>query len=99
VSSDTYLRIYAMVDSIPRGKVATYGQIAREAGLPRRARLVGTALRNLPKGSKLPWHRVVQATGKTAVPAQRRLLRAEGVRFDRTGAIDLARHGWTPDWT
>jgi methylated-DNA-protein-cysteine methyltransferase-like protein len=99
VSSDAYVRIYAMVDSIPRGRVATYGQIAREAGLPRRARLVGTALRNLPEGSKLPWHRVVQATGKTVIPSQRRLLRAEGVRFDRAGAIDLARYGWTPDWT
>jgi len=102
---DAYERIYAMVDSIPRGRVATYGQIAREAGLPRNARQVGYALRNLPDGSQLPWHRVVGASGKispragSGYPSQRRLLQAEGVRVDRAGKVDLERFGWVPDWT
>src|SRR5215203_7264192 len=80
-------RIYATVDSIPRGRVATYGQVAREADLPRRARFVGRALRTLPKGSSLPWHRVVNASGKISVRGasaveQRRRLKREGIRFD-----------------
>ena len=101
---DRYERIYAMVDSIPRGSVATYGQIAREAGMPRNARQVGFALRNLPEGSELPWHRVVNATGQISprpgrgYPSQRKLLRAEGVRFDRRGRIDMSRFGWDPNW-
>jgi methylated-DNA-protein-cysteine methyltransferase related protein len=97
-------RILAMVDSIPRGKVATYGQIAREAGLPGRARQVGALLRDLPAGSALPWHRVLNARGAISArpgpgaPSQRRLLRAEGVRFDRQGRVDLERFGWRPEW-
>jgi methylated-DNA-protein-cysteine methyltransferase-like protein len=92
-------RIRATVDSIPRGCVATYGQIAREAGLPKRARLVGRALRELPRGSKLPWHRVINAAGKSslrgasAVEQKRRLAR-EGVHVSARGKIDLARFGW-----
>ena len=98
-------RIHAMVDSIPAGRVATYGQVAREAGLPGRARLVGRALRNLPEGSTLPWHRVLNASGKislspgsTGCRAQRRLLESEGVQFDPRGRIDLRRFGWQPEW-
>lgn len=97
-------RILAMLDSIPRGKVATYGQIAREAGLPGRARLVGALLRDLPAGSPLPWHRVLNARGAISprpgagYPSQRRLLRAEGVRFDPQGRVDLERFGWRPEW-
>jgi len=97
-------RILALVDSIPRGRVATYGQIAREAGLPGRARQVGAVLRDLPQGSRLPWHRVLNAQGAiSARPgpgyrAQRRLLRAEGVRFDQRGRVDLALFSWRPEW-
>ncbi len=94
-------RILAVVDSIPRGCVATYGQVAREAGAPRHARHVGRVLARLSAASPLPWHRVVNASGTislrgdgAACRAQRRLLRREGVRFDRLGRIDLARHGW-----
>ncbi|MCA9691294.1 MAG: MGMT family protein, partial [Myxococcales bacterium] len=53
----TYARIYRLVDRIPRGRVATYGQIAAFADLPGRARQVGYALAALPNGSPLPWHR------------------------------------------
>ena len=96
-------RILATVDSIPRGRVATYGQVAREALLPGRARLVGRVLRDLPPRTKLAWHRVVGAGGAIArrgdgseMAAQRRRLLREGVRVDACGRIDLARFGWTP---
>ncbi len=94
-------RILATVDSIPKGSVASYGQVAREAGLPRHARLVGRVLRELSSGSKLAWHRVVNSAGKISARAdgapsveQRRRLEREGVRFEPSGRIDLARFGW-----
>ena len=92
-------RILATVDSIPRGKVATYGEIAREADLAGRARLVGRMLRELPSGSKIPWHRVINAAGKISVRGtsereQERRLRRERVSIDARGRIDLARHRW-----
>jgi methylated-DNA-protein-cysteine methyltransferase-like protein len=96
-------RILATVDSIPRGRVASYGQVAAEAGLPRRARLVGRVLSELPARSGLPWHRVVNAQGALSprgdggsVREQRRRLEREGVRFDARGRVDLERHLWRP---
>lgn len=94
-------RIRAVVDSIPRGRVASYGQVADEAGLPRRARLVGKVLSGLPSGSKLAWHRVVNAAGRISTSGasareQRRRLRAEGVALDARGRVDLAAHRWNP---
>jgi methylated-DNA-protein-cysteine methyltransferase-like protein len=94
-------RIHAVVDSIPRGRVATYGDVAREAGLPRRARLVGRVLSQLPAGSGLPWHRVVNAAGRLSprpggTTEQRRRLGREGVAVSRAGRVDLARLRW-PD--
>jgi methylated-DNA-protein-cysteine methyltransferase-like protein len=93
--------IYAAVMSIPAGRVATYGQLAEEAGLPRRARLVGTALKNLPEDSGVPWQRVVNARGEIserprpdAVTEQRILLEDEGVVFQASGRIDLKVYGW-----
>lgn len=92
-------RLRAVVDSIPPGRVATYGQVAREAGLPRHARHVGSALRSLPPGSALPWHRVLNARGAISerpcegFTRQRSLLEAEGVVFDRHGRVDLERFG------
>lgn len=83
---------------IPRGRVATYGDVAREAGLGRAARFVGRVLRELPSGTKLAWHRVVREGGALApregAAEQRRRLRAEGVALDRAGKVDLARHRW-----
>lgn len=97
-------RILATVDSIPKGRVASYGQVAREAGLPRHARLVGRVLRELPAGSKLPWHRVANSAGRISARAdgwpsveQRRRLEREGVRFEPKGRIDLDRFGWRPE--
>ena len=96
-----HARILAVVDSIPRGRVASYGQVAREAGLERRARLVGRVLAQLPNGTKLPWHRVVNSAGKISprrsASTQRRRLEREGVRFSATGRIDFTRFAWRPD--
>lgn len=93
-------RIWHAVASIPAGRVATYGQIAELAGLPRGARRVGRVLAALPADSRLPWHRVINAAGRSSLRGaagarQRRLLRAEGVRL-RGGRVDLRRYGWTP---
>jgi len=94
-------RIFATVMSIPRGRVATYGQVAEQAGLPRRARLVGAALKNLNEDSGVPWHRVVNAQGRIserprlhAVTEQRVLLEDEGVEFRPNGSIDFKEYGW-----
>jgi methylated-DNA-protein-cysteine methyltransferase-like protein len=99
---DVYKRIYAAVAKIPRGKVATYGQIARVAGIPRHARQVGYALAATPDGTGLPWQRVVNAKGEISARArpgeegkQRRLLEREGVSFSKDGRIDLRRHQWS----
>jgi methylated-DNA-protein-cysteine methyltransferase-like protein len=95
--------VYRAVRAIPRGRVATYGQLARWLGVPRGARAVGWALRALParQAARVPWHRVVGAGGRIARRAgagpelQRRKLRAEGVRFSG-GRVDIARHGLRP---
>jgi len=102
-SSDSYRRIYAAVSRIPRGRVATYGQIASVARLPRQARLVGYAMHALPADSDVPWHRVVNAAGKISIRGdglghdelQEQLLKREGVRFVG-GAIPLAKYRWQP---
>jgi len=92
--------ILAVVGQVPRGKVTTYGAVAERAGWPRRARLVGRVLSTLPKGSAVPWHRVVAAGGRIAFPLgapsrdrQIRRLRREGVDAS-SGRVDLGRHGW-----
>lgn len=99
--SGNYERIYAAARRIPPGRVATYGQVARLAGLPRHARQVGYAMAALPAGSDVPWQRVVNAQGKVsprAVPGfeeqQRVLLEREGVAFGPSGRIVMARHHW-----
>ena len=95
--------IYAVVRRIPRGRVATYGQVARLAGLPRQARQVGYALNRLSEDSGVPWHRVINAKGEISARAipddarlQRILLSAEGVRFNPAGRIALDRYLWNP---
>jgi methylated-DNA-protein-cysteine methyltransferase-like protein len=103
-TSHRYRRIYSVVARIPRGRVATYGQVARLAGLPGHARLVGYALSALTEGSRLPWHRVVNAKGRISLrgdrsPAnvvQRLRLERESVRFDGSGVISLERFRWRP---
>jgi len=100
-----YERIYAVVRRIPRGRVATYGQIARLAGLEGQPRLVGYAMHALPAGSVVPWHRVINARGMISLRrtgdslSQRLLLEREGVRFDAAGRTSLARFAWKPSAT
>jgi methylated-DNA-protein-cysteine methyltransferase-like protein len=97
-------KIYAVVRRIPRGRVATYGQVARLAGLGGHARQVGYALAALPEAQKdLPWHRVINAQGRVSLrgepgwdDVQRQLLRREGVAFDADGRTSLARFQWKP---
>jgi methylated-DNA-protein-cysteine methyltransferase-like protein len=101
--ADKYRRIYDVVARIPKGRVATYGQVALLARLPRQARLVGYALHALPADGAVPWHRVVNAKGEISLRAngrghdelQAQLLRREGVRFVAT-AIPLSRYRWAP---
>ena len=103
-ANGSYRRIYAVVARIPRGRVATYGQVARIAGLANHARLAGYALHALPDSSRVPWHRVVNAKGEVSPRRdgsehhllQRVLLEKERVRFDGSGRISLARFRWKP---
>ncbi len=96
--------IYTIVSRIPCGRVATYGQVARLAGIPGHARLVGYALSALGPHSRVPWHRVVNARGEVSPRSggseahvlQRLLLQREGIRFDRRGQVALARLRWRP---
>jgi len=96
-------RVWAVVRRVPRGRVATYGQVAALAGLGGQARQVGYALHALPWDGIAPWHRVVNARGAISLPpgggsdvTQRLRLEREGVRFDARGRIDLGRFGWRP---
>lgn len=95
-------RIYETIRDIPCGCVASYGQIAEIAGIPRGARQVGWALRHAPGGCKLPWHRVITASGKIAFEAgsaqyekQKKLLLREDVAVV-AGRIDMRRYRWEP---
>jgi methylated-DNA-protein-cysteine methyltransferase related protein len=96
--------VYRLTKSIPKGQVATYGQIATYIHSPRWARAVGTALRNLPRerSKEVPWHRVINASGKISArgdverpSVQQRLLEKEGVVFDKAGKTNLILFGWT----
>ncbi|HQU74744.1 MAG TPA: methylated-DNA--[protein]-cysteine S-methyltransferase [Calditrichia bacterium] len=92
--------MYEAIEQIPYGMVATYGQIARVAGLPGQPRLVGYALHATPEDLTLPWHRVINAAGRISLPLesgqydlQKSLLEAEGIRF-RGEKVSLARYQW-----
>lgn len=99
---ETSLRelIWQVVASIPRGKVASYGQIARLCGYPSHARYVGTTMKDLPHGSKLPWYRVLKSDGALAFPVastpykkQKDLLEREKVIF-KGGKVSLKEYQW-----
>jgi methylated-DNA-protein-cysteine methyltransferase related protein len=101
--STTHRRIRDVVRRIPRGRVATYGQVAELAGLPRQPRLVGYVLNALPPDTRLPWHRVVNAKGQVSPRTdglwgdqiQAQLLAREGVGL-ADGRLSLERHRWKP---
>ncbi len=93
-----FKKFYAVISKIPKGKVATYGQIAALAGLPKHARQVGYALHASPPS--LPWHRVINAKGELSLAGipgvgdkQRALLEREGVEF-QGAKVPLARFQW-----
>ncbi len=103
LEASSYERIWAVVRRIPEGRVATYGQVAAEAGLPGHARQVGYALHALPEDSDVPWQRVINARGEISARQdpttgaegyQRHLLLEEGVVFDARGRVELERFRW-----
>jgi len=95
-------RIWSVIRKIPRGRVATYGQIAALAGIAGQPRRVGQALRSVPSGDSIPWQRVVSAGGVLGLGRydpmagweQRVRLEQEGVRFGRRGRVSLTEFGW-----
>jgi len=98
MSDSLYERIYETIQRIPEGTVATYGQIAAMAGIPRRARQVGYAMAALGRGRprpEMPWHRVVNAKGESSIGDEQIVrLESEGIPFDENGRIDLKLFGW-----
>ena len=97
-------RLKEVIKKVPKGKVATYGQIATLAGNPRAARQVVRILHSSSEKDKLPWHRIVNRQGRIALKPgygyeiQRELLRQEGIRFGENDTIDFDRYLWSPSW-
>ncbi len=100
--NEFFQRVYEIVARIPRGQVATYGQIAATLGDPRQARTVGWALHSIPEWLDIPWHRVVNGCGGISTRyttggsnTQRKLLENEGIVFNEDGRLDLEGYRWT----
>lgn len=98
---EIFLKIYDVVRHIPRGRVTTYGNVARLAGNPRWSRVVGYALHANPSPGEIPCHRVVDRYGRTSrafafggEDMQRKLLEGEGIEFRDDGSIDLSKYIW-----
>ncbi len=92
-------QVWQIVHAIPRGKVATYGQVARLAGMPQQSRLVGRILSQLPKSTTLPWHRVINSQGKISNPnpdRQKTRLEKEGITLVN-GRVSLRVYRWETD--
>jgi len=84
--------LYAVLVSLPTGKLCSYGQMAKRSGYPNYARHVGKTLSKLPKDSKLPWHRVLNSQGKISLSGdrflkQKQLLEAEGITLNENGKV------------
>ena len=101
MAESTHEKILRVVRRIPRGRVATYGQVSKLAGFARQPRLAGYALRHAD--DTVPWQRVVNAAGRISpradpdsIPRQRLILEAEGIQFSATGVVDLKRYQWCP---
>ncbi len=94
-------RVVRIIRRIPRGKVASYGQVAALAGAPAGARQVARLLHSLSRIERLPWHRVINSRGTISLPGaggelQRDLLEREGVEFGLGGHVDLDTCQWRP---
>ncbi|MCX7836240.1 MAG: methylated-DNA--[protein]-cysteine S-methyltransferase [bacterium] len=99
---DFYHRVYSFVKKIPRGKVVSYGMVARCIGAPGAAKLVGYALHSLSFPTDVPWHRVVNAKGRISLrklgeigQIQKQMLESEGIVFDQNEQIDFKLYGWS----
>ncbi len=99
--ADINQRIWQVVAAIPRGRVSTYGEIARRAGMPGAARRAGAALKALHGQTRIPWHRVLNASGRISLPpgssaalTQRQRLEDEGVAFKPNGSVDMKQFAW-----
>ncbi|MBQ73658.1 MAG: cysteine methyltransferase [Gammaproteobacteria bacterium] len=91
-------QVWQIVNAIPPGNVCSYGQVAALAGVPQQSRLVGRILSQLPEGTRLPWHRVVNSQGKISNPRpehQIKRLEKEGIVFVK-GRINLKTYQWNP---
>jgi methylated-DNA-protein-cysteine methyltransferase-like protein len=97
-------RLKDVIKKVPKGKVATYGQIAALAGNPRAARQVVRILHSSSEKDKLPWFRIVNRQGRISLKRgygyeiQNELLRREGIKFDQNDTIDFDRYLWSPSW-
>ena len=106
MTAEIYALVWGIAKRIPRGRVATYGQLAALLGMPKHARQVGYALSASPGNMKIAWHRVVNAEGRISLrlkhwetgsdDLQRILLEAEGIKFDDSGRIELKKFRWHP---
>ncbi len=96
------VRALAVIRSIPRGKVATYAQVAAVAGSPLAARQVARILHSLSRKERLPWHRVINSRGSISLPRgagyeqQKAALERDGVRVKEDGSVDMKRRLWVP---
>jgi len=98
-----FKKVYEVVERIPEGKVATYGQIARLIGEPRKSKIVGWALHSNPRPGEIPCHRVVNRNGELSgafafggMEMQKKLLENEGIIFNKDGKINLEKYLWKP---
>lgn len=97
------VQVIKLIQTIPKGKVATYGGIAAMAGAPRAARQVARILHSCSEKERLPWHRVVNKAGRIALRTdwdraeQEDRLEREGIVFDASGRINLSCFGWSPE--
>jgi methylated-DNA-protein-cysteine methyltransferase related protein len=94
-------RVFELVKKIPRGRVITYGQLAKALRLPGGARTAGRAMAACPSGGGVPWHRVVGAGGKLLIrephaSLQRKLLETEGLRLAEKRILNFGKHEWSP---
>ena len=101
--SESFAMVWDVVAAVPKGKVSTYGDIARLCGLPGQARLVGYALHHLPDNMKIPWYRIINSEGKISFRpssrynrVQKNLLLKEGVKFNGD-RISLEKYRWLRD--
>lgn len=93
--------VYKLVKKIPRGRVTTYGQIAKSLKLPGGARTAGRAMAACPSGKGIPWHRVVGAGGKLLIrepyaSLQRKMLESEGLHLAEKRILNFSAHQWRP---